>query len=230
MYKLLLFLALAAMLQGVASSGTVNQPPTSRIRVTFLPCKAGVGMNSHLRFAVVDASTLKVVKEMQYPQMAYQPIRQLHIDLQAGFYFITLVDGDCSDALSVPVLVGHDRDILAISKKATAFTTFFGMVAGTLPVTGYSASIIYYPSDQANGWPKGRVELPVTVVNDAFYATGVVPGRARLRVYDADRTQWLEFAIGEIAVEGAGRNVVRNVSSAELAEAIAKESGLGISP
>jgi hypothetical protein len=47
------------------------------------------------------------------------------------------------------------------------------MVAGSLLWIGFTASIIYYPSDQAAGGLKTRVEIPALVVGAAFYGTNI---------------------------------------------------------
>jgi hypothetical protein len=186
----------------------------------FLNCAAGPQGTEALKLYVLDLLTHRhVANEMGYTLQKTPLGAELDIHLAPGFYNVGVLGDTCSDEVLLPVLQGRDQDVLLIGWRGFrgGSTT---MVAGTLPLTGYSASIVYYPEDQEGRGRKWFADIPARVDGDAYYATGLLAGTARLRVSTADRSQWLEFKIGEIGASSAQRYIVFNVSEADVKNAL----------
>ncbi len=194
----------------------------SRIHLTFLNCTDGSQTADDPELYVVDATTFQHVENR-----AQYTIRQtslgfdLEIGLPPGFYSLGLIVGKCSNEILLPVLKGRDQDALLIGWKGVMLRESVGMVAGTVPFTGYTASIVYRPQDQADGvGPKSLVEDPARVQGDSYYATGLPAGNARLRISNTDGTYWLEFKIGMISRTPTQRDQVFNVSERDIQNAM----------
>lgn len=131
---------------------------------------------------------------------------------------------DCSSKASdvnSPVREGRNQDALLIGFNGFTLRQSAMMIAGTLPFSGFTASIVYYPQDQSGVGPKSLVEIPARVQGDAYYATGIPRGTARLRISTDPRGgRWLEFRIGAIGVAPARRDVAFNVSAVKVEKAI----------
>ncbi len=205
-------------LQGQTASAASDG--LSRVHLTFLNCAAGPQGTEALKLSVLDLLTHRdVANETGYTLQKTPLGAELDIHLAPGFYNVGVLGDTCSDEVLLPVLKGRDQDALLIGWRGFrgGSTT---MVAGTLPLTGYSASIVYYPEDQDGRGRKWFADIPARVDGDAYYATGLLAGTARLRVSTADRSQWLEFKIGEIGESSGQRYIVFNVSEADVKNAL----------
>jgi hypothetical protein len=214
----LAILGISIALQGQTASAASDG--LSRIHLTFLNCTAGPQGTEALKLHVLDVLTHRdVANEAEYTLQKTSLGAEVDIRLAPGFYNVGVLGETCSDEVLLPVLKGRDQDALLIGWRGFrgGSTT---MVAGTLPLAGYSASIVYYPEDQDGRRPRWFADIPARVDGDAYYATGLLIGSARLRVSTADRSQWLEFKIGEIGASSAQRYIVFNVSEADVKNAL----------
>ena len=216
--RILTLFSVVALLQAQTSDGAA-----ANIHVTFLECSGDQNRANTPKLFLLDEMTYRHVENTaQYTFTRTSLGFDADIHLVPGFYDLGVIDGRCSDEAVVPVLKGHNREALLIGWQGLMVTGSSAMIAGTAPFSGYSASIVYYPHDQKGHGPSSLVVIPAKVERDAYYATGVPFGIARLRISTVDGTHSLEFMIGEIGAGSSQRNVLFNVSASDVEIAATK--------
>jgi hypothetical protein len=220
------WLAIVAIL--VSLQGQVAHVPgdgLSRIHLTFLNCAGAAQSGVVPKLIVVDIRTFQDVDQAQYTVKKIPLGFDVEIlTLAQGFYELDFSVGECGGTTLLPVLKGRDQDALLIGSQLAQLRESVAMVAGTLPFSGYTASIAYWPQDQVNGvGPKSLLEDPARVQGDSYYATGLPAGIARLRIRTPDGTQYLEFNIGKIG-SNVHRVQVFNITEADLKNALEQKA------
>lgn len=188
------------------------------IHVTYLDCSKSDKTASTIAI-VFDATSGKRVTLAKYTVARTALGADIHLGLSPGFYHVIIANGSCQDDALVPVL-SRNQAIFLIGRNGFTLRESAAMVAGSLPFSGYTASIVYYPQDQVTGGPKSLVEDPARVDGDSYYATGLPQGVARLRIRTADGSHFLEFPIGLISGDRTHRDVVFNLTSDEVRNAV----------
>lgn len=213
---------LALMLLVIALQGQAN-PSTSglsRIHFTALSCGGEHEPAYKPRIVVDNLGARREEKGFQYSVRATSLGIEGDLFLPPGFYNVGIkLDSDCQNAILLPVLSGRGQDVLFVGLHGFTLRDSTNMVAGTLPFSGYTASIEYWPAERAGHGTKTLVPHPARVQGDSFYATGLWSGTVRLRISTPDSSNRLEFEIGKIGV-GAQRFTIFNVSPQDVRNAL----------
>jgi hypothetical protein len=160
-------------------------------------------------------------------------IQKIIVSLPAGAYFVSVGRRGCvAETFPVAVLPGHPRNLVAIGHSDLRVFTDnnFAMVSGTLPSTGWRVAL-YYPDRQgspgASTWAGrfGYLQVPAVVEGDAYYITGVLVGKAVVRLYDEKGDGWYDFDAGQIDYS-KNRQIVRNVTIDDLQRAVGRAETL----
>jgi hypothetical protein len=192
-----------------------SNPTLSRIHATFVDC-AGGQADDHFRLYLNDLRT----SSGEGPPVEYSVKKAAYgvsadAQLPPGFYDFGLIREGCSAETLLPVLPGRNQEVLLIGANSILLRESTAMVAGTTPFRGYSASIVYYPQDQQGSGPKAYVIDPARIEGDAYYATGIPYGIARLRVWTTGGVgNYLEFKIG--AINRANHYIIFNVTAEQV--------------
>lgn len=173
--------------------------PASKIHVRFLGCSNAQLDAGSLRLFIVDVRSSKTVSTAAMPNFVATSLgADADLSLAPGFYDLGVIGNECRDETLIPVLAGHNQSVLLIGSNTFRIRESTRMIAGVVPLSGYNASIVYWPQEQQSDGPKRLVVIPARVEGDAYYASGLPAGKARLRISSLDGGSSLEFTIGEI--------------------------------
>jgi hypothetical protein len=210
-------LILIAIEAGATSANGLAAQQMATLNVTFLDCAANKDGASSPTVKVWNDVSGALVVNQTWPAQDYSAVRTGVVSLPEGFYRIAVANRACSDLLYVPVLQGHDRSIVAIARNAVNLDYNAGMITGSLPFQGFFASIVCVTSR------KGQVETAALVEGNAYYATHLPSGDAKLRLYNSDRSRYLEFEIGKIQEGSTGnRDIPFSLSKDQVERAVAE--------
>lgn len=188
-------LAFLVLLLG-AIVAPLDASKTNTIHIDYVDC--GSSPTLPLRIKVLDLLN----KAESLPQYTVKPTAlgfAVNLQMKPGFYSLMIDHDKCGGYILLPVLAGRDQNVSLIGLSGIVLTESNLMVAGSLPLRGYRASIVYYPQDQTgDSGPTSLAVDPARVEGDSYYATGLAQGTARLRISNADGTHWLEFKLGVI--------------------------------
>jgi hypothetical protein len=197
----------------------------SHLQITFLDCANAISNASPSVYVYDDQAAKRIQPHITVSRNSFAFV--VRTALAPGFYQISLNEGTCSDSIRIPILRDHDQDILLIGSKFALIRESVGMIAGVLPFNGYTAGIVYRPEDQTDGsGPRSLVEDPARVQGNAYYATGLPSGIARLRIRTSDGVRFLEFKIGRVGL-GGRRNQVFSPSLSEIKDALDQQPRIG---
>lgn len=210
-------LVLLIGLQGQTSPSLENR---TRVHFTVLNCADSHNQALKPRIGVNNLGERREETQVQYNIRATSLGFEGEMFLSPGFYNVgVILGGGCQDSIMLPVVSNQDQDVLFIGFHGWSLRNGTMMIAGTVPLTGYSASVVYWPQEQNGDGPKTLVERPARVQGNAYYAVGLGPGTVRLRISTPDGSNHLDFKIGRIG-SGAQRFLTFNVSEQDVKNAL----------
>lgn len=219
-----MILALTASAAVPFTLGVARQSATS-LTVTYVDCPRNLQRQSSPRVTVLDWHG-KELRQQSFDSTPAKELRVFRLSLAPGFYTVLVVNGECHDDLLVTILPDHSRDVVAIGRSSVRFTDYNAMVSGTLPSPGWQVRIVYRDrvgmgADRTS--PDGHLEYPAAVDGGAYYAVWLPDGKVTVRLYNQARDRWLDFDAGRLD-SGRGRTgLVRNITAADVAEAVKAE-------
>lgn len=196
----------------------------TRVHFTLIDCVGNYGKSNMVRYSVLDSQSGEPVREGVLPTAAYALTREWDVMLPSGFYRILVDVGDCDDSLLVPVLANEERNIVAFLRNGIVMRTSQAMIAGTLPIKGYVARIVFASSAKPTEAAK-LIAYNAVVSGNAFYATGLPNGSASLEISNSNFLPGsvLRFPIGLVTTSGSRSRIVFNVTMDDLANAVHRE-------
>ena len=212
-------LGVLASLEAQAAAPTDSR---SHIRLTFLDCSGKPSDLKAFKLYLLDNDTFQHVESRASYAFEQTPLGlAADVSLPPGFYDLGVMGEKCRDETLIPVLKGRDQTALLIGTNSFRLRESTRMIAGTLPFRGSTVEIVYYPQDQGGRGPKSLIAIPARVDGDAYYATGLPAGTARLAIAATDgEPSRLEFRIGMIGASFLDRDLVFNVSEADVTKAL----------
>lgn len=201
MTRTIMALSTTLLLCLAPSEGNARIGAGQSIDLAFVNCT-----NAHIAYSspmlVVADQHDKVLMSKSFPREANKVVRHLTLSLSPGFYHISVSNGDCSDDVYVPVLLGHNRKIVVLSRNRAVLASRLGVVYGLLPMAGWRVSIVYEDRRARVGEsssPDGYLEIPAVVERDACYATALPTGKPTVRLYNQRLSRRVDFTAGIFA-------------------------------
>ena len=187
--------------------GAVN--PTGQVALTFLNCPKGATSydpsSRDINTITVYAKNLENANshfELIKALPSSAPVEQIALFLPRGVYSVEIHANACGDQIRGIVVGPKPFSAVAIGRhEIIAYKSNERVVTGKLPFRGFSAAIIYTHSKFLRGGVKPRIDgvSNVTVNGRTFIARNLHAGHALLRLYNSQRTFWLDFDLGNIS-------------------------------
>lgn len=220
----LLLSLLHAVTSPVPSSGYSVAAAVQPISVSFVDCSTFSWPHTLHAYVTENATGHEVMERAWH--IVDTPIAVVRFKLPAGSYDVQLVSyPGCGDVFHLDVLPGRARSVTAIGAKGVPVDLLTSSVAGTLPFRGAIVSVVYDAQRRpsSNGVRDRILEIPAEVEGNAYYATVLPKGRARLRIYAPSRTHWVDIDLGMIDPYNPAKRTLRmNVTPQEVREAMAR--------
>ncbi len=179
--------------------------PMGSVALTFLNCPKGSTAYdpSHRDSNTITVYAKDLDGDFQFIKALSSgaPVEQTAFSLPMGVYSIEIRTSACGDEVRGIVVGPNPVSIVAMGRhEIIAYKSNERVISGKLPYRGFSAAIIYTHSKFSRDGIKPRIDSVsnVTVNGKTFLARDLHEGHALLRLYNSQRTFWLDFDLGNI--------------------------------